>query len=68
LGARPEKGRYQGYYSDKDVEKEKTLESYGYQFLRLNRFNFGQDPIVTIDQRLSELMGHPSSVEEMVGA
>ncbi len=68
MRARPEKARYQEYFSDKDVEREKTLESYGYQFLRLNRFNLCQDPIVTIDQRLSERVGHSLSVEEKVGA
>jgi len=66
-GPRSGTGRHQEYYSDKDVEREKTLESNGYQFLRLNRFNIGQDPVVTIDQRLSELVGPSSSVEVIVG-
>ena len=43
------------YYSDKDLEREKTLESYGYKFLRLNRFNLGKDPVVTLDYRLRDL-------------
>ncbi|MCA9466374.1 MAG: hypothetical protein KC643_13160 [Nitrospira sp.] len=45
----------QAYYSDEDIEREKTLESYGYKFLRLNRFNIGKDPVETLDRRLAEL-------------
>lgn len=45
----------QVYYSDKDLEREKTLESYGYKFLRLNRFNLGKDPVATLDCRLRDL-------------
>ena len=67
-GQRPDELKNRKYYSDKDVEKEKTLESYGYQFLRINRFNLGPDPSATIDQRLSELVGVSLSKEIMVGA
>lgn len=45
----------QVYYSDKDLEREKSLESYGYKFLRLNRFNLGKDPVATLDYRLRDL-------------
>ena len=67
-GQRPDELKNRIYYSDKEVEKEKILESYGYQFLRINRFNLGQDPTVTIDQRLSELVGVSSSEEILVEA
>ena len=30
---------YGHYYRASDVEREKTLESYGYKMLRVNRFN-----------------------------
>jgi len=30
------------YYRAEDIERQMTLESYGYKFLRVNRFNFGQ--------------------------
>jgi hypothetical protein len=33
-----------------------TLESYGYKFLRVNRFNLGADPIITLSRRLSNLI------------
>jgi len=67
-GQREENCKNQDYYSDKDVEREKTLESYGYQFLRINRFNLGHDPITTLDQRLAELLGCSSPEESLVGA
>jgi very-short-patch-repair endonuclease len=47
---------YQNYYSDGDVYRQKVLESYGYKFLRINRFNVGKNPIETLDKRLSQLV------------
>jgi ssDNA-binding Zn-finger/Zn-ribbon topoisomerase 1 len=37
------------------VYRQKVLESYGYKFLRINRFNLGEDPIATLDARLRRL-------------
>ena len=39
-----------------DVERQKVLESYGYKFLRLNRFNIGENPVATLSQRLEKLV------------
>lgn len=47
---------YSRYYSDEDIYREKVLESYGYKFLRINRFNIGQNPIQTLDKRISSLV------------
>ncbi|RJQ48924.1 MAG: hypothetical protein C4538_03080 [Nitrospiraceae bacterium] len=47
---------YWRYYSDEDIYREKVLESYGYKFLRINRFNVGQNPIHTLDKRISSLI------------
>lgn len=47
---------YQEYYSDEDVYRQKVLESYGYKFLRINRFNVGENPIATLDDRLAKLI------------
>ena len=40
------------YYKAEDVEREKVLESYGYKFIRINRFNVGDDPVKTLNGRL----------------
>jgi len=33
-----------------------TLQSYGYKFLRVNRFNLGADPVTTLSDRLAKLV------------
>ena len=43
------------YMKPQDVERQKVLESYGYRFLRLNRFNLGKDPVRTLDERISRM-------------
>jgi very-short-patch-repair endonuclease len=43
------------YMKPEDVERQKVLESYGYRFLRVNRFNLGKDPVRTLDERLSRM-------------
>ncbi len=47
---------YWRYYSEEDVYREKVLESYGYKFLRINRFNVGDNPVKTLNNRLSFLV------------
>ena len=32
------------------------MESYGYKFLRINRFNLGEEPIKTLNSRLKNLL------------
>jgi very-short-patch-repair endonuclease len=49
-------GNYEYYMSEADVERQKTLESYGYKFLRLNRFNVGDNPVATLSERLERLV------------
>ncbi|MGC2522906.1 MAG: hypothetical protein WA417_09750 [Stellaceae bacterium] len=46
---------YGRYMKPEDVERQKVLESYGYRFLRLNRFNLGKDPVRTLDERISRM-------------
>jgi very-short-patch-repair endonuclease len=43
------------YMKPEDVERQKVLESYGYRFLRVNRFNLGKDPVRTLDERLARM-------------
>jgi hypothetical protein len=55
----PEKvhvGNFAQYMTEADVERQKTLESYGYKFLRLNRFNIGENPVVNLSERLEKLV------------
>lgn len=49
-------GNHERYLKDSDVERQLTLESYGYRFLRINRFNLGADPEATLDERLAKLV------------
>ena len=52
---------YQNYYSDDDVYRQKVLESYGYKFIRINRFNAGENPVDTLNQRLAHMVnGKPN--------
>jgi AAA domain len=43
------------YLHEADVERQLTLESYGYRFLRLNRFNLGTDPVARLSERLEQI-------------
>ena len=49
-------GNHQRYLVEADVERQLTLESYGYRFLRVNRFNLGNDPVATLSERLTALI------------
>ncbi len=51
-----DRSNYANYYTDEHVEREKILESYGYKFLRINRFNVGKAPITTLNDRLEMLL------------
>ena len=43
---------WRSYLTADDLEREKVLESFGVQMIRLNRFNLGADPVATIDALL----------------
>jgi very-short-patch-repair endonuclease len=49
-------GNHTRYLHESDLERQLTLESYGYRFLRINRFNLGADPVATISDRLARLV------------
>jgi very-short-patch-repair endonuclease len=55
---------YSFYMKDDDVYRQKVLEGYGYKFLRINRFNIGDDPIETLDKRISNLVKKNSKIRE----
>src|ERR1019366_8528323 len=46
--------RWRAYLTAEDLEREKVLESFGVQMIRLNKFNLGKDPVATIDALLRE--------------
>lgn len=52
------KFNYDFYYTEDDVYREKVLESYGYKFLRFNKFNLKDNPIETINQKLNTLLNN----------
>jgi len=60
---------YSEYYSEDDVYRQKVLESYGYKFLRINKFNIGSNPIATLNERVTSLLKNyrPSSNSVLVG-
>ena len=43
---------YEYYYREEDLEREKILEGYGYKFIRVNRFNLGDNPVQVLNERL----------------
>lgn len=49
-------GSHERYLLEADIERQLTLESYGYRFLRINRFNLGKDPVETLSDRLTRLI------------
>ncbi len=57
-------GNYDKYYRAEDIERQMVLESYGYKFLRINRFNLGSDPVQTLSARLETLIAVASLDED----
>ncbi len=47
---------YEFYYKKSDIEREKILEGYGCQFIRINRFNLGKNPSDTISKKLENII------------
>lgn len=52
---------YGEYHTEQHVYREKVLESYGYNFLRINRFNVGKDPVANLSARIEMLLKKKSS-------
>lgn len=44
------------YYTEDHIYREKVLESYGYKFIRLNRFNLGKDPVETLNGHIENIV------------
>ncbi len=46
---------YTQFYTDEHIERRKIIESYGYPFLRFNKFNLRKEPIKFIDTQLDRV-------------
>jgi len=46
------KDNFMSYLKEDDVYRQKVLEGYGYKFVRLNKFNLGNDPINNMNDLL----------------
>lgn len=47
---------FEHYYNEEDVFRQKVLEGYGYQFLRINKFNAGTNPVAELDTRINTII------------
>jgi len=47
---------YEHYHNDSDVEREKIIESHGYTFVRINKFNLDSDPIQSFSERIGYML------------
>lgn len=56
-------GNWDRYYRPEDIERQMVIESYGYKFLRLNRFNLGDDPVASLSSRLFDLVKEASKAD-----
>jgi hypothetical protein len=60
---------WRAYLTPEDLEREKVLESFGVQMIRLNKYNLGKDPVASIDgllrQRLEGLNNNGEPHEEV---
>lgn len=57
---------YESYYSSDDVYRQKVLEGYGYKFLRINKFNSGEKPIETFNERIGRLLKDRESASSLL--
>ncbi len=51
-----DESNYQEYYSPEDVYRQHVLEGYGYKFIRINKFNLGENQIETLNSRIQEVV------------
>jgi hypothetical protein len=49
---------FASFLSEADVERQLTLQQYGYRFVRLNRFNVGRDPVASVSKMLEQVIAN----------
>jgi len=47
---------FEAYLKEEDIYRQKVLASYGYEFIRLNRFNVGNNPVEYINDKIEKLI------------
>ncbi len=57
---------YQNFFTDADVYRQKVLEGYGYKFLRINKFNIGNNPIKTLNEKVENLIRNGVSKNNLI--
>ena len=57
---------FEDYYTEDHVYRQKILEGYGYQFLRINKFNIGTNPVEEFNRRLNEIVNGITSENALV--
>jgi len=45
---------YEDFRLDQDIERQRTIESYGYNFIRLNKFNMRNDPVKYLNEAFNK--------------
>ena len=52
---------FEYYHTEEHIERQRVLESYGYRFIRLNRFNCSDDPINYLNNFLYSIIEKKNS-------
>jgi hypothetical protein len=55
---------YSRYYVESDLERQKTIESYGYPFIRLNKFVIRDNPLQYLDRQFTRTFKLVEMAEE----
>ncbi len=42
------------FYIEEDIERQRTIESYGYAFVRVNKFVLRDDPILFLNEQIEK--------------
>lgn len=58
------KDNFSEYYKESDVYRQKVLEGYGYKFLRINKFNIGDNPVDTLNNRIMEIVDKKNYIND----
>jgi very-short-patch-repair endonuclease len=60
------KHNYESYLKEEDIYRQKVLEGYGYKFIRLNKFNLGNNPIEAFDEMLTDCVKKKTQARQLL--